>query len=199
MRINASDVLHDEVRRADGSGLLFKNYDLADFKALFLAGERCDPDTLRWAEDHLRVPVIDHWWQTETGWPICANCLGIEQLPVKPGSPTKPVPGMDVRVVDQGAEDICREVVEMVRHKIGPVAAFKTALVVPSLPKTRSGKILRGTMQKIADGDDYKTPATIDDAGALTEVREALKQVGYAKNHDRHLTEELNRPRVAQG
>ena len=79
------------------------------------------------------------------------------------------------------------------------MAAFKTAVVVPSLPKTRSGKILRGTMQKIADGDDYKTPATIDDAGALTEVREALKQVGYAKNRERHLTEELNRPRVAQG
>ena len=79
------------------------------------------------------------------------------------------------------------------------MAAFKTAVVVPSLPKTRSGKILRGTMQKIADGDDYKTPATIDDAGALTEVREALKQVGYGKNHERPFTEELNRPRVAQG
>src|SRR5437667_2783490 len=88
------------IKKEDPSGALIRNYDLSRFKALFLAGERCDPDTLHWAESHLRVPVIDHWWQTETGWPICANCLGIEQLPVKPGSPTKPVPGMDVRVVD---------------------------------------------------------------------------------------------------
>jgi propionyl-CoA synthetase len=290
------------IKKDDPSGALIRNYDLSGFKALFLAGERCDPDTLRWAESHLAVPVIDHWWQTETGWPICANCLGIEQLPVKPGSPAKPVPGMNVRVVDlqnrevhrgdigalviklplppgtfptlwnaderfvdsylsqfpgyyktadagymdedgyvyvmsrtddiinvaghrlsTGAmeevlashpdvaecavvgvhdelkgqipvgflvlkkgidpdpDEIVKEVVQMVRQRIGPVAAFRTAVVVPGLPKTRSGKILRGTMQKIADGDDYKIPATIDDPGALTEVTEALSQVGYAK------------------
>ena len=290
------------IKKDDPAGALIKNYDLSDFKALFLAGERCDPDTLRWAESRLRVPVIDHWWQTETGWPICANCLGIEPLHVKAGSPTKPVPGMDVRVVDpqnremkrgeigalviklplppgtfltlwnaderfvasylsqfpgcymtadagymdedgyvyvmsrtddiinvaghrlstggmeevlashpdvaecavvgvhdelkgqipvgflvlkkgidRDPEEIVREVVQMVRQKIGPVAAFRTAVVVPGLPKTRSGKILRGTMQRIADGDDYKMPATIDDLNALTEVAEALRHAGYAK------------------
>ncbi len=293
------------IKRDDPSGTLIRNYDLSGFKTLFLAGERCDPDTLHWAESHLRVPVIDHWWQTETGWPICANCLGIEQLRVKAGSPTKPVPGMDVRVVnpenqevkrgdigalviklplppgtfptlwngnerfidsylsqfpgyyktadagymdedgyvyvmsrtddiinvaghrlstgameevlashpdvaecavvgvhdelkgqipvgflvlkkgiDRDPDEISREVVQMVRQKIGPVAAFKTAVVVPGLPKTRSGKILRGTMQKIADGDDYKMPATIDDSAALTGVTEALSQAGYARKHE---------------
>ena len=272
------------IRREDPAGALIKNYDLSNFRALFLAGERCDPDTLHWAEDHLKVPVIDHWWQTETGWSICANCLGIEPLKVKAGSPSKPVPGMDVRVVDpdnremkpgeigalvvklplppgtfltlwnaderfvasylsqfpgyyttadagyvdedgyvyvmsrtddivnvaghrlstgsmeevlashpdvaecavvgvhdelkgqipvgflvlkKGVErdpqEIVTEVVHMVRQRIGPVAAFRTAVVVPALPKTRSGKILRGTMQKIADGNEYKMPATIDD------------------------------------
>ena len=293
------------IKKDDPYGALIRNYDLSGFKALFLAGERCDPDTLHWAESHLRIPVIDHWWHTETGWPICANCLGIEQLPVKAGSAAKPVPGMDVRVVDlhnretkrgnigalviklplppgtfptlwnaderfvdsylsqfpgyyktadagyideegyvyvmsrtddiinvaghrlstgameevlaahpdvaecavvgvhdelkgqipvgflvlkkgtdRNAEEIGQEVVQMVRQKIGPVAAFKTAVVVPGLPKTRSGKILRGTMQKIAAGDDYRIPATIDDVSALTQVREALSQVGYAKKHE---------------
>jgi propionyl-CoA synthetase len=292
------------IKKDDPAGALIKNYDLSNFKALFLAGERCDPDTLRWAESRLRVPVIDHWWQTETGWPICANCLGIEPLQVKAGSPTKPVPGMDVRVVDpqnremkrgeigalviklplppgtfltlwnaderfvasylsqfpgcymtadagymdedgyvyvmsrtddiinvaghrlstggmeevlashpdvaecavvgvhdelkgqipvgflvlkkgidRDPEEIVREVVQMVRQKIGPVAAFRTAVVVPGLPKTRSGKILRGTMQRIADGDDYRMPATIDDLNTLTDVAEALRHVGYAKKH----------------
>lgn len=290
------------IKREDPGGRLIGNYDLSKFKTLFLAGERCDPDTLHWAESHLRVPVIDHWWQTETGWAICGNCLGIEQLPVKPGSPTKPVPGMDVRVVDSenkevrpgeiGAlvvklplppgtfptlwnadedfvatylsqfpgyyktadagymdedgyvyvmsrtddiinvaghrlstggmeevlashpdvaecavvgvydelkgqvpvgfvvlkngvdrdpEQIVNEVVQMVRERIGPVAAFKTAVVVSALPKTRSGKILRGTMQKIADGEDYRMPATIDDSTALTDVTDALSRAGYAK------------------
>ena len=290
------------IKKDDPAGALIKNYDLSDFKALFLAGERCDPDTLRWAESRLRIPVIDHRWQTETGWPICANCLGIEPLQVKAGSPTKPVPGMDVRVVDpqnremkrgevgalviklplppgtfltlwnaderfvasylsqfpgcymtadagymdedgyvyvmsrtddiinvaghrlstggmeevlashpdvaecavvgvrdelkgqipvgflvlkkgidRDPEKIVGEVVQMVRQKIGPVAAFRTAVVVLGLPKTRSGKVLRGTMQRIADGDDYKIPATIDDLNTLTEVAEALRQVGYAK------------------
>lgn len=290
------------IKKDDPAGTLIKNYDLSNFRALFLAGERCDPDTLHWAESHLDIPVIDHWWQTETGWPICANCLGIEPLQVKAGSPTKPVPGMDVRVVDPDSREmkpgetgalviklplppgtfltlwnaddrfvasylsqfpgyyatadagyideegyvyvmsrtddiinvaghrlstggmeevlashpdvaecavvgvcdelkgqvpvgflvlkkgvdrdpheIAREVVQMVRQKIGPVAAFRTAVVVPALPKTRSGKILRGTMQKIADGNDYKMPATIDDSSTLTEVAKALTQVGYAK------------------
>ena len=293
------------IKREDPAGALIKNYDLSNFRALFLAGERCDPDTLHWAEDHLKVPVIDHWWQTETGWSICANCLGIEPLKVKAGSPSKPVPGMDVRVVDpdnremkpgeigalvvklplppgtfltlwkaderfiasylsqfpgyyttadagyvdedgyvyvmsrtddiinvaghrlstgsmeevlashpdvaecavvgvhdelkgqipvgflvlkKGVErdpqEIVTEVVHMVRQRIGPVAAFRTAVVVPALPKTRSGKVLRGTMQKIADGNEYKMPATIDDSSALTEVAKALSQVGYAKKQD---------------
>jgi propionyl-CoA synthetase len=290
------------IKKEDPVGSLIKNYDLSNFKALFLAGERCDPDTLSWAESRLRVPVIDHWWQTETGWPICANCLGIESLKVKAGSPSKPVPGMDVRVVDlqnrevrrgeigalvvklplppgtfltlwkaderfvasylspfpgyymtadagymdedgyvyvmsriddiinvaghrlstggmeevlsshpdvaecavvgvydevkgqipvgflvlkkgvdRDPHEIVREVVQLVRQKIGPVAAFKTAVVVSALPKTRSGKILRATMQKIADGKDYEMPATIDDSSSLTEVAKALSQVGYAR------------------
>jgi propionyl-CoA synthetase len=293
------------IKREDPTGALIKNYDLTNFRALFLAGERCDPDTLQWAESHLRVPVIDNWWQTETGWPICANCLGIEPLKVKPGSPSRPVPGMDVRVVDlenretkpreigslvvklplppgtfltlwnaddrfvssylsqfpgfystadagfidedgyvfvmartddiinvaghrlstgameevlashsdvaecavvgvydelkgqvpvgflvlkRGVErehhEIVAEIVTMVRDRIGPVAGFKTALVVPGLPKTRSGKVLRGTMQKIADGHDYKMPATIDDASSLSVIGEILQRAGYAKKKD---------------
>jgi propionyl-CoA synthetase len=292
------------IKREDPEGKLIGSYDLSGFETLFLAGERCDPDTLHWAESHLRVPVIDHWWQTETGWAISANCMGIERLPVKAGSASKPVPGMDVRVVDprnqeveagqigalvirlplppgtfptlwkadqdylatylsqfpgyyktadagymdedgyvyvmsrtddiinvaghrlstggmeevlashpdvaecavvgvhddlkgqipvgflvlkkgvdRDPEEIAKEVVQMVREKIGPVAAFKTAMVVSGLPKTRSGKILRGTMQKIADGSDYKMPATIDDPIALEAVAEALSEVGYARKH----------------
>ena len=291
------------IKKEDPDGEFIKKYDLSAFRSLFLAGERCDPDTLKWAEHHLGVPVIDHWWQTETGWSICANCVGIEQLPVKHGSPTKPVPGMDVRVVDAknrevktgdigalviklplppgtfptlwnadkrfidsylaefpgyyktadagyvdedgyvyvmsrtddiinvaghrlstgGMEevlaahpdvaecavigvsdelkgqlplgflvlkagvdrdhtDITQETVKMVRQQIGPVAAFKTATVVNRLPKTRSGKILRGTMQKIADGQEYKIPAAIDDPAVLDEIAVALQGVGYAKN-----------------
>ena len=279
-----------------------KNYDLSNFKYLFLAGERLDPDTLKWAQNSIGVPVIDHWWQTETGWAICANCAGIHQFPVKEGSPTKPAPGWDVRVLDgdnnevkkgdigalvvklplppgtlptlwqkderykesyleefpgyyktadagfidedgyvfvmsrtddiinvaghrlsTGAmeeilsdhpdvaecavlgvddqlkgqvpvgfmvlkagvtrdnEDIIKEVVQMVRNRIGPVAAFKTATVVKRLPKTRSGKILRGTIQKIADNKDYKVPATIDDPTILGEMEEALEKLGYGK------------------
>jgi len=290
------------IKREDPAGALIKNYDLSNFKALFLAGERCDPDTLYWAEHHLKVPVIDHWWQTETGWPICANCLGIEPIKVKAGSPSKPVPGMDVHVVDaenhdtkpgeigalviklplppgtfltlwnaddrfvasylsqfpgyyttadagfidedgyvyvmartddiinvaghrlstgameevlashpdvaecavigvydglkgqlpigflvlktgteRNPDEIVHDVVEMVRHRIGPVAAFRTAMVVPALPKTRSGKVLRGTMQKIADGQDFSMPATIDDRSVLKDITEALQRVGYTK------------------
>jgi propionyl-CoA synthetase len=288
------------IRKEDPDGRLIGQHDLSEFRALFLAGERCDPNTLEWAEEKLGVPVIDHWWQTETGWPICANCTGIERFPVKPGSATKPVPGWDVQVVDPAAqpvkrgeigalvmklplppgslqtlwqndegfrnsymsdfpgfyktgdagyidedgyvfvmsrtddiinvaghrlstgameevlarhpdvaecavigvadplkgqlplgmmvlkagvtrphEEIAREAVQMVREAIGPVAAFKTALVVERLPKTRSGKILRGTMQKIADGESYRTPVTIDDPAILTEIGGRLNDAGY--------------------
>jgi propionyl-CoA synthetase len=290
------------IRRDDPDGKLLKKYDLSAFRALFLAGERSDPPTLEWAEKLLNVPVIDHWWQTETGWSIAANCLGIERLPVKHGSPTKPVPGWSLHVLDEsgqpaapgeignlcgklplppgtfptlwnddarfvesylarfpgyyqtadagtidgdgyvhvmartddiinvaghrlstgGMEEVLAshpdvaecavigvhdslkgqvplgflvlkagvdrpldkivgEVVQLVRDRIGPVAAFKTATVVKRLPKTRSGKILRGTMQKIADGQDYPMPATIDDPAILGEIDEALQGIGYAK------------------
>ncbi len=290
------------IKREDPNAELMKNYDLSSFKCLFLAGERSDPDTLQWAENSLKVPVIDHWWQTETGWAICANCMGLHQFPVKHGSPTKAAPGWDVQVVDAdckqvkagdigalvvklplppgslptlyqndarykesyldefpgyyktadagyideegyvyvmsrtddiinvaghrlstgameevlsdhsdvaecavlGVEDnlkgqipvgfmvlkagvtrpneeIVKEVVKMVRERIGPVAAFKTATVVNRLPKTRSGKILRGTIQKIADNKDYKVPATIDDPSVLGELEETLISIGYAK------------------
>ena len=289
------------IRQQDPDGAHMGKYDLGKFRTLFLAGERCDPDTLHWAEEKLKVPVIDHWWQTETGWSIAANCLGIEHLPVKPGSPTRPVPGWDVHVLDgegrpvargdigaivcklplppgtfptlwradarfkqsylaafpgyyqtgdagymdedgyvfvmartddiinvaghrlstggmeevlashsdvaecavigvadplkgqlplgflvlnAGAErleeEVVKEVVALVRQQIGPVAAFKLAAVVKRLPKTRSGKILRATMQKIADGEDYKVPAAIDDPAVLDEIAEALRGLGYA-------------------
>ncbi len=291
------------IKKEDPNGTLLPNYDLSGLRSLFLAGERCDPDTLSWAEEHLKVPVIDHWWQTETGWPICSNCLGIEQLPVKPGSPTRPCPGWDMQVLDEAGNEVApgqigdlvaklplppgtfptlwnaeqrfrdaylephsgyyttadagyidedgyvfvmartddiinvaghrlstggmeevlaghgdvaecavigvaddlkgqlplgflvlnagcnrehgeivTEVVARVRDQIGPVAAFKTATVVDRLPKTRSGKILRGTMQKIADCEEWKMPATIDDSVILDEITDALKGVGYAQD-----------------
>jgi propionyl-CoA synthetase len=290
------------IKREDPKAELIKQYDLSSFKSLFLAGERSDPDTLNWAETHLGVPVIDHWWQTETGWAISGNCLGLHQFPVKHGSATKPAPGWNLQVVDseckpveagvtgalvvklplppgtlptlwnndkgfltaymeeftgyyktadagfidkdnyvfvmsrtddiinvaghrlstgameevladhpdvaecavfgvddalkgqipigflvlnagvkRDGEEIVKEVVQMVREKIGPVAAFKTATVVTRLPKTRSGKILRGTMQKIADNKPYKTPATIDDPAILGEIDTVLRSIGYSK------------------
>ena len=290
------------IKKEDPRGEHMRKYDLARFRTLFLAGERCDPDTLLWAREHLGVPVIDHWWQTETGWPIGANCVGLGMLPVKPGSPTKPVPGYDVRVLsednkemaagqigsiaiklplpagclptlwnndagyensyltrhpghyltgDAGYKDedgyiyimsrvddiinvaghrlstgameevlaahqdiaecavvgvadeikgevpvgfvvtkagvsrsegeIVKDLVERIRQQIGPVAAFKTALVVKRLPKTRSGKILRGTMKRIADGQEYTVPATIDDPAILGEITDSLKGAGYPK------------------
>jgi propionyl-CoA synthetase len=290
------------IRQQDPAGEQIESYDLSGFRTLFLAGERCDPETLGWAEEQLGVPVIDNWWQTETGWPIAANCLGIERLPVVPGSPTRPVPGWDIRVVggdgeelprgetgalvvklpmppgasptlwnaddrfrdvylaafpgyyqtadagyidedgylfvmsrtddiinvaghrlstgaieevlaahadvaetavigvaddlkgqlpvgfvvlkagvERAPDEIVREVVQLVRERIGPVASFKTAVVVDRLPKTRSGKILRGTMRRIADGVDYTAPATIDDPAALDEMGEALRTIGYAR------------------
>jgi len=290
------------IRQQDPEGKLIGDYDLSKFRALFLAGERCDPDTLFWAQEKLKVPVIDHWWQTETGWPIAANCLGIEALPVKAGSPTRGVPGWDLRVVDPAGKelprgsigaivgrlplppgtfptlwnakerfertylstfpgcyqtgdagyideegyvfvmartddiinvaghrlstgaieevlaghpdvaecavigvhdalkgqlplgflvlnagcerpeaDIVAEVVKRVREQIGPVAAFKSATVVKRLPKTRSGKILRATMRQIADAEDYRPPATIDDPAILGEIEQALQGLGYAR------------------
>lgn len=290
------------IKRDDPKGEYVRKYNLSNFRTLFLAGERCDPDTLHWAEQQLGVPVIDHWWQTETGWPICANLTGIEMLPVKPGSATVPVPGYDVRVLDENQQEvpagtigsivvklplppgclptlwhndegykqsylsafsgyyltadagykdedgylwimsrtddiinvaghrlstgameeilashpdvaecavigvadelkgevplgtvvlkagverpeaeIIKELVQMVREKIGPVASFKVATVVKRLPKTRSGKILRGTMKKIADGQAYRTPATIDDPAILGEISESLEKLGYPK------------------
>ena len=290
------------IKREDPEGLLIRKYDLSKFRTLFLAGERADPPTVEWAEQQLKVPVIDHWWQTETGWAIAANCMGLGPFPVKHGSPTKPAPGYDLRAlspegkemkpgeigalcvklpmppgfaptlwnaddrfvksyladypgyyltadagfIDQdgyvfvmartddiinvaghrlstgaieevlashpevaecaviGAADalkgqvpvgflvlkagaakssatVAEETVKLVRERIGPVASFKTAVVVERLPKTRSGKILRGTMRHIADGEDYKTPATIDDPAILTEITAHLKGAGYAK------------------
>jgi len=290
------------IKREDPAAKLLKQYDLSNFRTLFLAGERTDPDTLHWAENNLKVPVIDHWWQTETGWSIGANCIGIEKLPVKPGSPTRAVPGYDVQIlepdgteapcgqmgaicvkmplppsglptlwnanqryissymadfpgyymtgdagymdedgyifvmartddiinvaghrlstgaieevlaehpdvaecavigvadqlkgqlplgflvlnvgVDQEAGDIVGDSVRLVRVKIGAVAAFRTAVVVDRLPKTRSGKILRGTMSCIADGTDYKAPATIEEPAVLDEIGVALRTVGYAQ------------------
>ena len=289
------------IRQQDPGGAHIGRYKLSGFRALFLAGERCDPETLGWAQEKLGVPVIDHWWQTETGWPIAANCLGIERLPVVPGSPTRAVPGWDVRVMDSGGEElpsgetgalvvklpmppgssptlwnaderfrevylsafpgyyetadagyldeqgylfvmsrtddiinvaghrlstgaieevlashpavaetavigvadelkgqlpvgflvlmsgvktahteIVAEVVKLVRERIGPVVAFKSAVVVERLPKTRSGKILRGTMRRIADGDEYSIPPTIDDPATLDEMEDALRGIGYA-------------------
>jgi propionyl-CoA synthetase len=290
------------IRQQDPEGEHIGRYDLAGYRALFLAGERCDPDTLHWAEQKLKVPVIDHWWQTETGWAIAANCLGIEHLEVVAGSPTRPVPGWDLRVLDAEGQpveagqigaicgqlpmppgcsptlwnaddrfrqaylasfpgyyetgdagyidergyvfvmartddiinvaghrlstgameevlaehpdvaecavigvadklkgqlpvgflvlnagagraepEVVKEVVQMVRDQIGPVAAFKAATVVKRLPKTRSGKILRGTMRAIADGEDHKVPATIDDPAILDEITQSLQTIGYAK------------------
>ena len=290
------------VKREDPQGELLKKYDLSSLRALFLAGERADPDTIEWAQDALGVPVIDHWWQTETGWAIASNPLGIEELPIKIGSPSVPMPGYDVQILGEDGHplpagelgaiavklplppgtlptlwnaedryrksyltafpgyyetgdagmmdedgylyimartddvinvaghrlstgameevlashadvaecavigvsdqlkgqmpvgflclnagttrdhaDIVKEVVTLVRQKIGPVAAFKLAVVVDRLPKTRSGKILRATMVKIADSEDFKMPATIDDPAILDEIRVALQSLGYAQ------------------
>ncbi|TWB45150.1 propionyl-CoA synthetase [Nitrospirillum pindoramense] len=290
------------IKREDPDGLLLKNFDLSHFRQLYLAGERSDSDTLRWAETHLKVPVIDNWWQTETGWPVAGNPAGLGLMPVKHGSVCKPLPGWDVRVLDaQGHEvppgtlgavtmrlplppgalptlwnaeerfirsylaeypgfyqtsdagymdedgylfimartddiinvaghrlstgameevlaghpdvaecavigvhdtlkgqlplgflvlkagvtrshdTIVAEVVQRVREIIGPVAAFRQALVVDRLPKTRSGKILRATMQKIADQEAWAMPATIDDPAILEEIGHALSEAGFGR------------------
>jgi propionyl-CoA synthetase len=287
------------IKREDPAGAFVRKYDLSSLKLLFLAGERADPDTIVWAQDQLRVPVVDHWWQTETGWPIVANPAGIELLPVKLGSPTLPLPGYDVQILaedghplpagelgavaiklplppgtlptlwnaddrfvksylttypgyyetgdagvldedgylsimsrtddvinvaghrlstgameevlashpdvaecavigiadelkgqlpmgflclnkgcDRDHDAIVVECVRLVRERIGPVAAFKHAVVVDRLPKTRSGKILRGIMSRIADGKEYRPPATIDDPAILGEIGESLARIG---------------------
>ena len=288
------------IKRDDPNGDFIRKYDLSHFRYLFLAGERCDPDTLLWAQSKLGVPVIDHWWQTETGWPIAANCVGLGIDPIKPGSCTKPVPGYDVRILDDmqrevpagtignvaiklplppgclptlwqndadyihwylstypgyyktadagfkdadgylsimsrtddiinvaghrlstgGIEEVLAshpdvaecavvgvadelkgevpvgfivlksgvtrdlktivdEIIYLVRERIGPVAAFKQALIVKRLPKTRSGKVVRGTIKRIADGTPYNVPATIDDPATLDEIGAGLSTIGY--------------------
>jgi len=287
------------IKRDDPNGDFIRKYDLSGFRTLFLAGERCDPDTLLWARAKLNVPVIDHWWQTETGWAVGANCIGLGMLEVKPGSCTKPVPGYDIRILDDAGKEvkppamgnvaiklpmppgclptlwhndaefrkwyldpypgyyktadagyidpdgylwimsrtddiinvaghrlstgaieevlashpdvaecavvgvsdeikgevplgfvvlksgvkreaatITSELVKLVREKIGPVASFKQSLVVKRLPKTRSGKIVRGTMKRIADGVAYTVPATIDDPTTLDEIATSLGTIG---------------------
>ncbi|MEO1710352.1 MAG: AMP-binding protein, partial [Pseudomonadota bacterium] len=283
------------IKKEDPDGHLIGDYDMTLFRALFLAGERADPDTIQWAERKLNVPVIDHWWQTETGWSICANPMGLGRLPIKYGSSSVPMPGYDMHVLDEGGQPVARgqtgtlaiklpmppsclptlwdaddrfrssyitqfpgyystsdagyidsdgyvyimartddvinvaghrlstgqmeevvaqhpdvaeaavigvhddlkgqlpagfivinsgvnrdpaeiegEVVKHVREVIGPVAAFKTVITVNRLPKTRSGKVLRGTMRAIADGADWKMPATIDDPTILDEIEDAI-------------------------
>jgi len=287
------------VRREDPVGTLLRKYATGSLRALFLAGERADPDTVAWAERMLRIPVIDNWWQTETGWPIAANPIGLGLLPVKRGSPAVPMPGYDIEIVDNDARPVARgsmgsivirlplppgalptlygqdermvesylaefpgfyktsdagfrdadgyltilgrtddiinvaghrlstggieevlashpdvaecavlgirddikgeqpcgfvvmksgvtrpqaqieqEIVALVRERIGPVAAFRIAIVVNRLPKTRSGKILRATIKKIADGEPWTLPATIEDASVLDEIRAALSGRG---------------------
>jgi len=288
------------IKKEDPEGDYLKKFDLFAMETLFLAGERCDPDTLSWAQEKLNKPVIDHWWQTETAWAIAANPLGVEAMPVKPGSPTTAMPGYDVRIlsdegeemsagemgnivirlplppaclptlwgndrrfmdtylsqypgyyltsdagyrdedgylwimsrtddvinvaghrlstgameevlaghtdvaecavigvadslkgqtplgmvvlkagVDRSMHEIAPELIQRMRDKIGPVAAFKRVMAVQRLPKTRSGKILRGTMVKIADGVDWKMPATIDDPAILDEITLALSEIGF--------------------
>ncbi len=290
------------IKRLDPGGEFTKKFNLSCLKAMFLAGERADPDTINWAQNLLGIPIIDHWWQTETGFVIAGNPLGIDKLPIKVGSPTVPIPGYEVKVLDEdgnelssnelgalaiklplppgtlptlwnapdrfkssyldkfpgyyetgdagmidsdgylyimartddvinvaghrlstgaieevlanhpdvaecavvGVSDnlkgqlpigflclsanvdrdihqIVDECVKLVRDQIGPVVAFKQAVVVDRLPKTRSGKILRGIMVKIADNQDYKMPATIDEPAILDEIKQAFRSIGYAK------------------
>ena len=291
------------IKKQDPDASELKKYNIECLQSLFLAGERCDPDTLFWARDTLGIAVVDHWWQTETGWAIAANPLGIEELDIKPGSPSVAMPGYDVQVlapdgsempdgemgdlvvklpmapgclptlwgnderfksayltehegyyttgdagfrdadgylwimsrtddvinvaghrlstgaieealsghadvaecavfgvaddfkgqlplglvvlkdgVDRNENDIIPELVKRVRDQIGPVAAFKIAAVVKRLPKTRSGKILRGSMVKVADGTEWTMPATIDDPAIMDEITASLKKLGYANN-----------------
>jgi propionyl-CoA synthetase len=289
------------IRREDPLGEYFRRHDVSGLRSLFLAGERLDPDTYHWARALLQRPVIDHWWQTETGWPVAANCMGLEPLAFKPGSPTRPVPGYVIEILDEqgnplppnregavairlplppgtlptlwrdddrfretyltrypgryltgdggyidedgyvfimgriddviivaghnlstgsmeqalashqdvaecavfGVRDplktqlpvglvvlkagtqrdpavIREELIQIVREQVGPVANFKQVEIVARLPKTRSGKVLRGTMRQIADADPYQVPPTIDDPATLDDIRAALERLGYA-------------------
>ncbi|WP_319775088.1 propionyl-CoA synthetase [Breoghania sp.] len=291
------------IRKEDPDAKLLGQYDLASLRTLFLAGERADPETIKWAEEHLKVPVVDHWWQTETGWCIAGNPVGLGLLPIKHGSPTVAMPGYDIQVlddaghpvpagtlgnivvklplppaclptlwendqrfreayllefpgyyktadagfcdedgylfimartddiinvaghrlstgameevlaqhpdvaecavvgiadqlkgqlpcgfvvlksgVDRDPQEVERELVSLVRQEIGPVAAFKVAVSVDRLPKTRSGKILRATMRQIADGEEYRMPATIDDPGVLDEIADAIRARGISRS-----------------
>lgn len=291
------------IKKEDAAGKFLEQYDLSLFRSLFLAGERADPDTIKWAENLLNVPVIDHWWQTETGWTIVGNPMGMGMLPIKHGSPTVPMPGYNVQVLDdsgkpvdsgtlgnivvklplppgnlptlwnddarfrssyleefpgyyktadagyidedgylfimartddiinvaghrlstggmeevlsshpdvaecavigiadkikgqipfgfvvlksgveRSTETIESELVGLVREKIGPVAAFKLVAIVDRLPKTRSGKILRGTMRQIVDGEEFDTPATIDDPAILDEIKQTVKNRGFSSS-----------------
>ena len=290
------------IKKEDPDGEYTKDYDLSELKYLFLAGERLDPDTYHWARKILKRPVVDHWWQTETGWPIAANCMGIEQLPIKPGSPTVAVPGYNVHILDDqgrelgphgegnvaiklplppgtlatlyqaeekflsaymsrfpgyyetsdsgykdeddylyimgrvddviniaghrlstgameevvathpavaecavfGADDKLKgqlpvglvvlkagaeidpeqlksDLIRMMREQIGPIACYRETAVVQRLPKTRSGKILRGTMRSIVNGKEYRLPSTIDDPVILDEITAVLRGLGYPK------------------
>lgn len=291
------------IKKEDPNGELTKDYDLSCLESLFLAGERCDPDTIHWASEHLKCDVVDHWWQTETGWVIAGNPLGIEKFPIKLGSSTKPMPGYDLQIlsddgqqlssdelgnivvklplppgsmlslwgsderfkqaymerypgyyltgdagmidddgyvhimsriddvinvaghrlstaameeilighkdvaeaavfgvtdplkgelplglvvlnsgVDTDIDELCIELIQRVRNVIGPVAAFKLVTTISRLPKTRSGKILRGTMRKIANNEEWVMPATIEDPTAIAEVSEALRHLGYPQD-----------------
>ena len=290
------------IKRADPDGEFLKTYDTSSLTHLFLAGERADPDTIIWAQDKLGVPVIDHWWQTETGWSICANPVGIETLPVKLGSPSVPMPGYEIDILaedgtvraanelgaiavklplppsclptvwgadeafvekylttfpgyyetgdagykdedgylyimartddvinvaghrlstgqleevlaehpdvaecavigvadelkgqlplgliclypncDKPVEQVCAESIDLVKTRVGRVSAFNLVVAIDRLPKTRSGKVLRGTMAKIADGVEWNMPATIDDPVILDEITAALKTLGYPR------------------
>jgi propionyl-CoA synthetase len=213
------------IKKEDPEGKLLAEHDVSGFKILFLAGERLDPETYRWAGELLGIPVIDHWWQTETGWAIAADPMGLQALPTKPGSPTVPVPGYDVRIIDAGGAEaaagqmegilashpavaecavigvndaykgqiprgfvvlkagvatdpavVSADLVQLVRDQIGPVAALRRVDVVPALPKTRSGKILRKTMRGIADGQDEPVPSTIEDPAVLDALRPVLAE-----------------------
>jgi propionyl-CoA synthetase len=290
------------IKRADPGGEYLQHYDTSSLEYLFLAGERADPDTIIWAQEKLGVPVIDHWWQTETGWSICANPVGIEALPVKLGSPSVAMPGFEIDILDDAgrpraadelgaialklplppsclptiwgadeafvekylttfpgyyetgdagyrdadgylyimartddvinvaghrlstgqleevladhpdvaecavigvaddlkgqlplgliclypncakpAEQVCAEAIDLVKSRVGRVSAFNQIVVIDRLPKTRSGKVLRATMAKIADNVDWTMPATIDDPVILDEITRALQSIGYAK------------------
>jgi propionyl-CoA synthetase len=290
------------IKREDPEGAYVRRHDLSSLRYLFLAGERLDPDTYHWAHKLLDRPVVDHWWQTETGWPVAANCMGLEVLPFKPGSPTKAVPGYQVEIlggdgtvlppnqegavairlplppgslltlwndearlrdtyfsrypgyyltgdggyvdedgyvfimgrtddviivaghnlstgsieeavsghadvaecavfgvkdalktqvplglvvlkanVDRSHDVICRELIERVRRMVGPVANFRQVGIVARLPKTRSGKVLRATLRKMADAEPMQIPATIDEPAVLDDIRKALQTLGYAR------------------